>query len=315
MNKIQKTWTSTKAANIALIKYMGKVDANTNTPSNPSFSYTLNEQQSTVTLNQTKNPTDHWEPLSTGFEISKKAQERFLKHLAWLKKQLGITENFIIKSGNNFPSDCGLASSASSFAALTDCTAKAAKDLVDANLSTTEIARLSQQGSGSSCRSFFHPWAIWEKNSVKSITLPYTNLRHNVIVIDPTPKAVSSSEAHHRVTTSPLFEGRPQRAQERLDLLLNALKNQDWQQAFSITWEEFQDMRALFETAKKPFSYMQPNTLKVLDYLKTDWNNNGDGPLVTMDAGPNIHLLFRKDQAAKREQMLRNLDEFTHTHV
>lgn len=50
-----------------------------------------------------------------------KGQEKFLKFFALLKKEFKLSGFYQIESTNNFPSDCGLASSASSFAALTQC--------------------------------------------------------------------------------------------------------------------------------------------------------------------------------------------------
>lgn len=43
--------------------------------------------------------------------------------------------------------------------------------------------------------------------------------------------------------------------------------------------------------------YMNGPTMDVLGQLNRDWLSRGDGPIVTMDAGSNIHLLFRADQA------------------
>ena len=71
---------------------------------------------------------DRWEPLLTTSQgeslpplhLTKEEQDRFLRHLAFLKQKLhwkGVP--FLLRSGNNFPQACGLASSASSFAALT----------------------------------------------------------------------------------------------------------------------------------------------------------------------------------------------------
>ena len=41
---------------------------------------------------------------------------------------------------------------------------------------------------------------------------------------------------------------------------------------------------------------MTPQSKELLTLLEQLWQSNGDGPLVTMDAGPNIHLLYREDQ-------------------
>ena len=291
---------------------MGKTDPNTNVPTNSSLSYTLNDLLSYVEIESNQNSHDLWEPLDIpGYsgpqiQLSQKGKDRFLAHFDFLKKQLGHEGTFVIRSTNNFPSDSGLASSASSFAALTKCASDALSDLAHKeNLSNQEMANFSRQGSGSSCRSFFSPWAIWDKDGVRSIDLPYEDLIHHVVIVDYNIKSVSSSEAHLRVATSPSFATRPQRAEENLKTLLHALEEGDWRAAYEIVWKEFWDMHQLFQTANEPFSYMTDKSKAVLDALQSFWEKNGDGPLVTMDAGPNIHLLFRKDQADMAERIKR----------
>ena len=57
-------------------------------------------------------------------------------------------------------------------------------------------------------------------------------------------------------------------------------------------------MHALFETSSPSFGYFEPQTLTLLNMAREYWLQNSDGPLVTMDAGPNVHLLWREDQQA-----------------
>jgi diphosphomevalonate decarboxylase len=78
--------------------------------------------------------------------------------------------------------------------------------------------------------------------------------------------------------------------------LLESLNSKDWQRSFDLCWAEFWDMHALFETAEPPFSYMKPKSLEVLEFVSDYWSQKKDGPLVTMDAGANVHFLFRPDQ-------------------
>jgi diphosphomevalonate decarboxylase len=104
-----------------------------------------------------------------------------------------------------------------------------------------------------------------------------------------------------------LFEGRAQRAQQRFQQLVNDFEKQDWSAAYSLVWQEFYDMHALFETAQPHFGYIQPQSVEVLAYLRNYWLQHQDGPLVTMDAGPNIHLLFRIDQQHQFEKITTEL--------
>lgn len=282
-------WQASMPTNIALIKYMGKKPGQKNVAENPSLSYTLNDLCSTVILKE-GDGNDGFEKSS---QLNQEEQARFIKHLQFLKNQFDVTQKYQISSENNFPLGCGLASSASSFAALTECALKA---FGKESLPASEKAQLSRQGSGSSCRSFFSPWGYWHGDKVEGMDLPYKNLIHHVIVVSKEKKLVSSSEAHQRVASSLLFADRPLRATKRLDLLLKAFAQQDWLRIKQLVWQEFWDMHALFETAAEPFRYITENSYKALLMLESFWHKNQDGPIITMDAGPNIHLLFRPDQ-------------------
>lgn len=303
-------------SNIALIKYMGKVDSNSNRPTNSSLSWTLESLRSFVSLTLDPNLSqDEWAPLEgpglLPIQMSEKSIARFLKHFHFLKSEFGVAENFRVQSANNFPSDCGLASSASSFAALTKAALEAFAQMGNAkalDCSLIELANYSRQGSGSSCRSFFRPWALWFSEGVRPLEFPMHELRHQVIVVESGVKAVSSSEAHRRVTSSPLFAGRVERAERRLADLMElcrqgAEKSENWKAAFGIIWDEFWDMHSLFETSTPAFSYMTGQTHVVLRYLEDIWKTRGDGPWVTMDAGANIHLLYRDDQASLAQEV------------
>lgn len=304
-------WFAQAPSNIALIKYMGKKDAETNLPLNPSLSYTLNELLSSVTLESHTGAHDVWEPLELPgykpFTLSTKAQARYLQHLSKIKARFNYTGTFIVRSCNNFPQASGLASSASSFAALTICACRALSELTQTPLLPVEAqAQLSREGSGSSCRSFFSPWALWTDKEVKAIDLPYPSLIHQAVVISNDEKGVPSSDAHRLINTSPFYAARPQQAADNLKALLHAFEAKDWKSAYQICWREFQSMHTLFTTCETPFEYMTPRSKEVLQLVEDLWERENDGPIVTMDAGPNIHLLYRPDQQLCARQFMQD---------
>lgn len=298
-------WVEASApSNIALIKYMGKSDLSENKPTNSSLSYCLENLRTFVRIKKNdKLKNDTWSCLQREnlrkIELSEKGRTKFLNFFEKLKIEFKISGFFEIESANNFPSDCGLASSASSFAALTLVAHN--WSLLNSNgravpYRPKELAKLSQKGSGSSCRSFFSPWGLWHDHGAEAIQIPYEKLRHQVLLCDESVKKISSSEAHSRVLTSDLFKGRPERAQKRLDQLVQYLRETNWQKAQEVCWNEFWDMHLLFHTASPPFFYMNEICFKLLLELEKNFRENKDGPLVTMDAGANIHLLYRMDQ-------------------
>ncbi|MFN3697805.1 MAG: diphosphomevalonate/mevalonate 3,5-bisphosphate decarboxylase family protein [Pseudobdellovibrio sp.] len=293
-------------SNIALIKYMGKTDTAGNKPTNSSLSYTLNNLRTFVRIKQNGFLTeDRWSPYVRDdlrpIELSEKGRQKFLDFFTKLKVEFKLEGCFEIESANNFPSDCGLASSASSFAALT----LVAHQFSGSKYLPRELARISQKGSGSSCRSFFSPWSLWHEQGAEEIQFPLKDLKHLVILCDENKKTVSSSQAHVRVLTSDLFKGRPERAQERLQKLIQLLRAynsqkidlQNWKSMFELCWNEFWDMHTLFHTSSPAFMYLNGEGFAALASILETWHVDSDGPIVTMDAGSNIHLLFRPNQA------------------
>lgn len=307
-------------SNIALIKYMGKSNVLGNLATNPSISYTLPHLCSHVELEVVSESSDRWEALPGeqyyNFEMSEKGRAKFLNHLQMLKDYFSLSVNLVVRSANQFPSDCGIASSASSFAALTQAVYELARmSQGDARLkakkaSTAELARLSRKGSGSSCRSFFGPFCEWDGDKIEALSygVELDQLHHMVVLSSSSRKLVSSSEAHVRVKSSLSFENREQRTVERLKECKKALSDKNWPELFETCWAEFWDMHSLFETSRPSFGYMEPSSLKVLAFIKEVWRTEGTGPVVTMDAGPNVHLLFKNSDGNLAQKLKKQLE-------
>jgi diphosphomevalonate decarboxylase len=111
-------------------------------------------------------------------------------------------------------------------------------------------------------------------------------------------KEVSSSNAHAAVTASPLWMGRPDRADQRVQNLKAALARGDHSTLAQVAWQELWEMHSLFHTSPQPFTYWLPLSLEILKWLKP-WVDEGfsQAPVVTMDAGPNVHLLVPDSRA------------------
>lgn len=303
-------------SNIALIKYMGKIEGLGNRPTNASLSYTLEHLRTFVEIELNSDLEDRWQPLQgdvfAKLDLSQKGQEKFLKHFHFLKEHWKIKNQFFtVKSANNFPSDCGLASSASSFAALTKAASLMFQEIqpLAGGLAPESLSPLSRRGSGSSCRSFFSPWALWKEEGAESVKLDL-QLHSAVILLENGKKTVSSSEAHTRVLTSPRFQGRIQRAELKLKDLLDGLRNQNWKLCYEIIWDEFWDMHDLFHSSVPAFGYMTPECKEILQWMERQWKKTGHGPWVTLDAGPNIHLLFPYDELSFAKKYLEEFKRF-----
>ena len=313
MNTFHETmdFKQSMPANIALIKYIGKEEGNK--PLHGTLSLTLPEFVTNVHLTYVPSLTkDIWKMHPSAPKLAYKSIERYLQHLKRVKDSLGFTGCFEVYAYNNFPMGTGLASSASSFAALTQCALTAIYQIEKIHekqqMSQEDVAQLSREGSGSSARSFFGPWVTADGESIQEKSFGVMdNLEHIVLLLSTEQKHIASSQAHQLVRTSPVFTERQKNVKERYSALLQALEDGEWQDIHRHAWDDFIEMHRMFHTAKPRFSYCNQRVTKTLEQLKSWWEWHDDGPIVTMDAGPNIHLLFREDQQSMKKHLLKQL--------
>ena len=326
-------------SNIALAKYMGKEDVSVNQASNPSLSMTLDGLRTWLEIDRTEQRSRQTQfqflaeapgglpAAARAPELGEKAVGRFLAHAERVQSRLpsllsgvGLSAgqvdglSFTFRTANTFPAASGIASSASSFAALTLGLAWAQCGDPDAFRRAWEssdrtlrraLARLSREGSGSSCRSMEGPFVRWEGENALPVASELVPLADLVILVSSREKEVSSSQAHLRVKTSPLWEGRPQRVRDRVTQLESALKAGDLNLLGRISWSEAWEMHSLFHTSEEPFSYWAPETLAILQWVSPELKK-GRPWIVTLDAGPNVHILCPQAQVAELRQALAN---------
>ena len=376
------SWSAISPSNIALIKYMGKVDHPCNQSSkqnkanssesiqttqlqkppettfsqylhipidlgshlsktdeenlwfknlavNASLSYTLKHFVTTVQI-ESGDGKDKWQsfkedpfknkklyhsskPIHLNSSLSQMDQKKFLEFFIFLKRFFLIPGYYTVSSQNNFPKSIGSASSASSFSALTLAVYKLAREKSSLkpekfkSIKAQELAHLSRVGSGSACRSLFAPWCLWEGYKIHSFECSWNRLLHQFVIVDSKNKKIDSTQAHQRVKTSPQFAQRADRANKRLHALKASLNLEDWKKCFQLCYEEFLDIHSLFESSKPSFSYKTEDTQKILKEVVHFWKQRQDGPLITMDAGSNVHLFYRNNQQEHKKEIFQKL--------
>jgi diphosphomevalonate decarboxylase len=246
--------------------------------------------------------TRHWKRVG---EVS----PEFLQAAGFRARSGGPT-SVTLQTLNTFPMGSGIASSASSFAALTLAGLVASVQEEDlerlrsfwktpqaASLKRS-CARVSRQGSGSSCRSFEGPWVEWSHEDAAQFATKMPEMAHFVVVLSKTEKLISSSQAHLRVKTSPQWAGRVSRVNQRFHLMKSAMLEGDIAKVARFAWSEMWEMHNLFHTASEPFSYWLPGTLNALHTFADDMLSS-QPPIVTLDAGPNLHVLIPQTERSK----------------
>ncbi|MBB1079169.1 diphosphomevalonate decarboxylase [Limosilactobacillus sp. STM2_1] len=286
--------TAKAYTNIALVKYWGKKDAKLIIPQTDSLSLTLNEFYTTTTV-KFNSQLNH--------DIVK-VDERFLDkedaakviHVLNIVRSLSKTNSFAeVTSINNVPTAAGLASSASAFAAL----AGAASTAAGLHLSRRELSRLARRGSGSATRSIYGGLVEWQKGTddASSFAKPIDEdvdfpIEMLAVLINTKKKKISSrSGMQLSVSTSPYYKAWQEVVAHDMVAIKRAIKEKDINKIGHIAEENALRMHALTLSADPAFTYFNGETLMIINAVE-DLRNHGINCYYTMDAGPNVKIIY-----------------------
>ncbi|RDW16019.1 diphosphomevalonate decarboxylase [Oceanobacillus arenosus] len=304
--------TAKAHTNIALIKYWGKRDQALILPTNNSLSLTLDGFYTTTTVDFHDALTQDVFMLN-GQAVTGEAYQRVTKFLDLIRNLSGKTDLYAnIGSINEVPTAAGFASSASGFAALAAAGAKA----IGLNLSDPELSRLTRQGSGSACRSIYGGFAEWEmgekEDGTDSYAVPiapreYWDIRVAAVVLSSTMKKVSSRAGMKRtVETSPFYSGWIDSIPNDLNGIKVGIQEKDFEKVGAISEANCLKMHATTLGANPPFTYWHDTTLRVMHTVQ-EMRANGIPAYFTIDAGPNVKVLYLPEDEARVEETLRNI--------
>jgi len=302
-------------SNIALIKYWGKKTGQI--PQNPSLSFTLDSSYTQMTLKyqSKKNLGSSDLDLSYSFAGSNNInfQQRIKKYLESILEIYPFLTGLKLEihSTNSFPHSAGIASSASSMGALALILCSLEKrifnTLSDKNEFDQKASYLARLASGSASRSIYPAIACWGKNSdisqasdefavpldlEKDIDPIFHNFCDSILIISSAPKEISSSDGHLLMNDNPYAGVRYQQAGINFSHLLTALGSGDLKLFSEIVINEALSLHSLMMTSRPSFLLIKPQTLAAIEKINTLKKSTGYDLAYTLDAGPNIHLLY-----------------------
>src|SRR5690554_2072865 len=274
--------------NFALIKYWGKKDEELRLPFQASLSFTVDKLYTDTQVFVNKSLIK--DKITINGISDEKLNKRVVNHLNLIRSKYNIKDYVEVTSVNNVPTSAGLASSASSFAALTLAATKA----FNLNLSKEELSRLSRYASGSASRSIFGNFAIWDvgddKTSIaRPIDINWPEFKIIVLMIDKSKKPASSTDAmKESVENKLLYDEWVKQSKIDLDKMLIALNNKDIKSVGEIAEKNANHMHDLIESTG--ITYKTKESLKAIDKIH-ELRTKGVLAYYTMDAGPNIKII------------------------
>ncbi|MCX7009151.1 MAG: diphosphomevalonate decarboxylase [Kiritimatiellaeota bacterium] len=291
----QATATVFAPANIALCKYWGKRDAELNLPTASSLSISLGKLGSAVTLAPR---ADHDRFTLNGTLIA--PESSFARRAAAFLGLFRPVKDFYfeVTATNTIPTAAGLASSASGFAALT----LGLNELFGWKLDRRKLSILARLGSGSASRSLFEGFVEWHAGKAadgmdsfaEPLATRWPDLRIGLVVISDKEKPIGSRDAMaHTRDTSPLYSVWPDTIARDLSMLKAAIRGRDFTRLGEIAEGNAMAMHATMLAARPAIVYCLPESLEAMQAVRA-LRAEGCEVYFTMDAGPNLKLLFRK---------------------
>ena len=280
--------TAIARPNIALIKYWGKADVARNLPATGSLSLTLDSLQTTMAVNLNDGRDD--DRLSVNGEPAPQMLPRIS---ACLDELLGKDRPAAsVISDCNFPIAAGLASSASSFAALV-LAATAAAGMATDRLS---LARAAGRASGSAARSLYGGVVELSRDEndivVDQLLAPGDwPLEVIVAVTSEKKKPLSSGAAMQQsAATSPFYATWVDRQADDLETARAAVADRDFAALANIAEHNCLKMHSVMWTSRPATVYWNTATIACLHGVRQLQADNVD-VFFTIDAGPQVKAI------------------------
>lgn len=283
--------------NIALVKYWGKRDQQLILPYTDSLSLTLSEFYTTTQVQFDNQLTkDHFS--IDGATVNAKNEQKLTQFMNLIRTKANINLFAKVDSINHVPISAGLASSASAFAALAAAASKAA----GLDLTPTALSRIARRGSGSATRSIFGGLVEWHKghDDQSSFAEPVDEyvdfgLEMIAILVNTNVKRISSRFGMQNVVeTSPYYTAWQTVVANDMRAIKTAILKKDINLIGQIAEENAMRMHALTLSAQPSFTYFDAASLTAMDLVR-DLRSQGVNCYYTLDAGPNVKVIYQHD--------------------
>ena len=295
-------------ANIALCKYWGKRDPELNLPVNGSLSISLQERGTQVSIAPAELDT-----LLINDEMLAADDPKHVRLFDFIDLfRVDSAPALRIDTRSTIPIAAGLASSASAFAAVVMALDRAG----GWNLFARHLSILARMGSGSASRSIYHGFVEWHPGVLEngmdcfaeSLYIQWPELRVGLLVLNTDTKKVASREGMNRtVRESVLYQRWPDTVSRDLPEIRAAVQERDFTRLGAAAESNACSMHATMLGCRPPLLYWLPETVETLHRV---WGlrNDGVSAYATMDAGPNVKVLFLESEESVLREAFPLLD-------
>ncbi|PSQ42008.1 diphosphomevalonate decarboxylase [Halobacteriales archaeon SW_7_68_16] len=194
-----------------------------------------------------------------------------------------------LESENSFPTNVGLGSSASGFAAAATALCAAA----DLDYSLPEISAIARRGSASAARATTGGFSILT-SGLNDADCRARRLETDVaddlrIVVGLVPAYKETESAHREAEDSHMFEARRAHVHDQIATAKDALREDDFDRVFETAEHDSLSLAATTMTGPSGWVYWKPDTLAVFDAVR-ELRDGGVPAYFSTDTGATVYV-------------------------
>ncbi|WP_436347726.1 phosphomevalonate decarboxylase MvaD [Natronorubrum sp. FCH18a] len=207
-----------------------------------------------------------------------------------------------LESENSFPSNVGLGSSSSGFAAAAMALAEAAE--LDA--SRQEISTIARVGSASAARAvtgaFSQLHTGLNDEDCRSRRIP-TDLHENLkIIVGLVPYHKETEDAHNEAADSHMFQARNAHIHGQIAEMRDSLRNNDFENVFEMAEHDSLSLAATTMTGPSGWVYWQPATLEIFNRVRQLREEEDIPVYFSTDTGASVYVNTTDEHAERVEE-------------
>jgi len=288
-----------------IVKYHGMRDPNRRLPFHDSISVcTAPSRTVTTAAFEADRAEDAY--VVDGEPVEGRGAERIRAVVDAVRERAGTEDAVRLVSENTFPTNVGLGSSSSGFAAA----AMALVSAADLDLDRPEISTIARLGSSSAARAVTGGFSILRagKNDADCrshrIESGFDDDLRTVIGLVPAYKETES--AHAEAAESHMFEARLAHVHGQIAEGLDAIRAGDVERTFELAEQDSISLAATTMTGPQGWVYWQPETLAIFETVRA-LRDDGVPVYFSTDTGATVYVNTTEAHAARVEKAIGGL--------
>lgn len=286
-----------------LIKYHGLRDEVLRLPYHDSISVATSPTESHTTIEFGDFDRD-WASLDSR-ELEGRELERVISVVDEVRRRAESKARFRMMSVNNFPSNVGLGSSASGFAAL----ALASSEALGLCLTLEQVSAIARRGAGSATRSVTGAYSRWKAGHDDEESYAYQVASEEFemgIVVALVPAFKYTESAHRAVLGSPFFHSRLAYVHGALAEMENAIRKHDIDRVGLLAERDSLILHGITMTGLDEMILWRPETVKVILEVRK-MREEGLPAYFSIDTGATVYVNTHPSRTEEVEQRIRAL--------